>query len=228
MREIILDTETTGLDPKKGDRVIEICALEMVDGRLTGERFHHIIDPERDIPAEASAIHGLFNKHVAGQKRFAEIADDLLAFIGDCRFIAHNASFDVGFLNAELIACDRPPFTAAQVLDTLALAKRQFPGARLSLDALSQRFNIDLSVRKKHSALVDTQLLAEVYIELTGGKQRALGLTTEPVKPDVETTLVNQATRQHHPARLHQASADELVAHGNFIGKIKNALWLQG
>ncbi len=227
MREIILDTETTGLDPKKGDRVIEICALEMLDGRLTGERFHHILNPERDIPAEASAVHGLYAKDVAGKKRFAELADDMLAFIGDSMFIAHNAPFDVAFLNAELMACNLPPFASAQVIDTLALAKRQFPGARLSLDALCQRFSIDLSGRKKHSALIDTQLLAEVYIELTGGKQRALGLMTEPVNSSAGATPANQSARQHRPARQHQASADERAAHAAFIAKIKNPIWQQ-
>lgn len=227
MREIILDTETTGLDPKKGDRVIEICALEMIGGRLTGEMFHHLINPERDIPAAATAVHGILNRHVAGKKLFAELADDMLAFIGDCRFIAHNAPFDLGFLNAELTLCNRPSLSSAQVIDTLALAKRQFPGARLSLDALCQRFNIDLSTRTKHSALIDTQLLAEVYIELTGGKQRTLGLIVDAENHKVEVKAVARTVMPPRQARHSQASAEELAAHATFISKIKNPIWHQ-
>jgi DNA polymerase III subunit epsilon len=221
-REIILDTETTGLDPKRGDRVIELCALEMIDGRLTGEQFHKLINPERDIPIEATNVHGLTLADLAEAPLFGEIADAFLAFMGDSAMVAHNASFDHGFLNWELRNVGKDPIPQNKVIDTLAIAKVKFPGARLSLDALCNRFNIDLSARSKHSALIDTRLLADVYIELQGGKQRSLGLAAEGDESEAMPVLLSRAFR---PPRPHSASSAELEAHGAFTAKLKESLW---
>jgi DNA polymerase III subunit epsilon len=224
-REIILDTETTGLDPRRGDRVIELCALEMIDGRLTGEQFHKLINPERDIPSESTNVHGLTLADVADAPVFGEIADAFLAFMGDSPMVAHNASFDHGFLNWELRNVGKDPVPQNKVIDTLAIAKVKFPGARLSLDALCNRFNIDLSARSKHSALIDTRLLAEVYIELLGGKQRSLGLAAD-ADENTGTTPV-MLNRTYRAARRFNVDAAEMSAHETFVGKIKDALWLK-
>jgi DNA polymerase III subunit epsilon len=224
-REIILDTETTGLDPRRGDRVIELCALEMIDGRLTGEQFHKLINPERDIPIESTNVHGLTLADVADAPVFAEIADAFLAFMGDSAMVAHNASFDHGFLNWELRNVGKDPIPQNKVIDTLAIAKVKFPGARLSLDALCNRFNIDLSARTKHSALIDTKLLAEVYVELLGGKQRSLGLSADAEDDNGAAPVV--LNRSFRAARQFDIPADELAAHDSFIGKLKDALWLK-
>jgi DNA polymerase III subunit epsilon len=222
-REIILDTETTGMDPNRGDRVIELCALEMVGGVLTGAAFHKLIHPERDIPIEATNVHGLTLDDLAGKPLFGEIADSFLAFMGDSPMVAHNASFDVNFLNWELRNVGRPTIPQSKVIDTLAIARQKFPGARLSLDALCNRFAIDLSARTKHSALIDTKLLADVYIELLGGKQRSLGLAAEDA---AATSAPMQALdRPYRAPRAHSASAAELEAHSSFVGKLKDALW---
>jgi DNA polymerase III subunit epsilon len=224
-REIILDTETTGLDPRRGDRVIELCALEMIDGRLTGEQFHKLINPQRDIPIESTNVHGLTLADVADAPVFAEIADGFLAFMGDSAMVAHNASFDLGFLNWELRNVGKDPIPQNKVIDTLAIAKVKFPGARLSLDALCNRFNIDLSARTKHSALVDTKLLADVYIELLGGKQRNLGLAAgTDDESDTVPVVLNRSLRA---ARHFDVPPSELAAHDVFVGKIKDALWLR-
>jgi DNA polymerase III subunit epsilon len=224
-REIILDTETTGLDPRRGDRVIELCALEMVDGRLTGEQFHKLINPQRDIPIESTNVHGLTLVDVADAPVFAEIADSFLAFMGDSAMVAHNASFDHGFLNWELRNVGKDAIPQTKVIDTLAIAKVKFPGARLSLDALCNRFSIDLSARTKHSALIDTKLLAEVYIELLGGKQRSLGLSADA--DDESGTVPVVLNRSLRAARHFATPADELAAHNGFVAKIKDALWLK-
>jgi DNA polymerase III subunit epsilon len=221
-REIILDTETTGMSPNQGDRVIELCALEMIDGALTGEMFHRLIHPERDIPVEATRVHGLTLDDLVGKPVFGEIADGFLAFLGDSPMVAHNAPFDQGFLNWELRNVGRPIIPSTKVIDTLAIAKQKFPGARLSLDALCNRFNIDLSARSKHSALIDTTLLADVYIELQGGKQRSLGLASDGEDEAQAAIILNRPARA---PRAHTASAPELEAHGIFVATLKNALW---
>ncbi len=222
-REIILDTETTGMDPNRGDRVIEICALEMVDGMLTGALFHKLIHPERDIPIEATNVHGLTLDDLAGKPLFGEIADAFLAFMGESPMVAHNASFDLGFLNWELRNVGRPAIPQSKVIDTLAIARQKFPGARLSLDALCNRFEIDLSARTKHSALIDTKLLADVYIELLGGRQRSLGLAADA--PADNGVAVHVLNRPYRAPRPHGASAAELEAHGGFVAKLTDALW---
>ena len=176
MREIVLDTETTGLDPSDGHRIIEVCCLELDNHLPTGRVYHTLIHPERDIPEESIRVHGLTLEKLADAPRFDAIVDDLLAFMGESRLVIHNAEFDLKFLNAEFARLDRAPLPPARGIDTIALAKRRFPGARYSLDELCRRFNIDLSVRAKHGARIDSELLAQVYLELVGGRQARLQL----------------------------------------------------
>jgi DNA polymerase-3 subunit epsilon len=176
MREIVLDTETTGLDPGEGHRIIEVCCLELDNHLPTGRVYHTLIHPERDIPEESIRVHGIDLDRLEGAPKFAAIADDLLAFMGDSRLVIHNAEFDLKFLNAEFARMNREALPPARGIDTIALAKRRFPGARYSLDELCRRFNIDLSVRAKHGARVDSELLAQVYLELVGGRQARLQL----------------------------------------------------
>lgn len=222
-REIILDTETTGLRPEEGHRVIELCALEMRDGVLTGAQFHHLLDPERDIPPETTAVHGITDADVKGKPRFADIADAFIAFLGESSFVAHNAPFDRGFLNAELRNIGRAEIPASRSIDTVEIAKARFPGARLSLDALCNRFGIDLSARTKHSALVDTKLLAQVYVELLGGRQRSLGLAGNDER--AETVAATPLERRYREPRAHAPSEAELDSHAAFVARLKDPLW---
>lgn len=222
MRSVLFDTETTGLDPLSGDRVIEVAALELYNDLPTGNVFHQLIHPDRDIPPDATRIHGITIDKLARAPRFAAIADDMLAFFGDDPLVAHNASFDFGFLNAELARLKRPSLPRERMIDTLALAKVRFPGMPNSLDALCRRFNIDLSARTSHNALLDCKLLAEVYIELTGGRQRGLGLAgaEQGAMPVAQYAPVGART-----ARMIVPSADELAAHAAFVGRLKDAVW---
>ena len=174
IRTVLFDTETTGLDPLNGDRVIEIAALELLNDLPTGKHFHALIDPQRDIPSEASRVHGFTNGDLVGKPLFAEVAQPLADFFGDSKLIAHNAPFDFGFLDMEFDRAGLPPLGRDRMIDSMALAKIQFPGMPNSLDALCRRFSIDLSARTTHNALLDCKLLAEVYVELTGGRQRGL------------------------------------------------------
>ena len=176
-REIILDTETTGFDPKTGDRLVEIGCIEVVDFMPTGRSFHEYCDPLRDMPADAQKVHGLSIEFLTGKPRFEAIADKFLEFVGDSVVVAHNAAFDRSFVNFELAKCGRPALPEARWVDTLAMAKKRFPGMYNSLDALCKRYKISLESRDKHGALIDAHLLAEVYLELQGGKERALELT---------------------------------------------------
>ncbi|MGC8470535.1 MAG: DNA polymerase III subunit epsilon, partial [Acetobacteraceae bacterium] len=175
-RMVLFDTETTGLDPLEGHRVIEIAAIELVNDLPTGRQFHQLLDPGREVPAEASRIHGITTADLAGKPQFAAIADALLGFFADAPLIAHNAPFDFGFLDAELARIGRPALDRARMIDTLALAKARFPGLPNSLDALCRRFGIDLSERTTHNALLDCRLLAAVHLALQGGRQRGLSL----------------------------------------------------
>ena len=184
MREIVLDTETTGLDPAKGDRLVEIGAVEILDKMASGRSFHVLINPERDVPEEAFRVHGHSTESLKNKPIFSAIVEDFLAFIGDDPLVIHNAEFDTRFLNAELNALGRPSLAAGRIIDTLALARRKHPGAANSLDALCDRYRIDRSRRVKHGALMDAEILVEVYCELCGGRQRNLGLTTA-VKPTI-------------------------------------------
>lgn len=224
MRQIVLDTETTGLDPLTGDRVIEVAAVELFNLLPTGEAFHSVIDPERDIPAEASRIHGFTNGDVVGKPKFAAIAGQLLKFLGDADIIAHNAPFDFCFLDAELFRCQRPPLDRRRMIDSLAMAKVRFPGMPNNLDALCRRLGVDNSMRGNHNAVLDCQLLAQVYLEMMGGKQPGLELAA---KPAPRLVALDVAAVQHE-ARLITPSAEELAAHGVFLsGKVKEALWLK-
>jgi DNA polymerase-3 subunit epsilon len=224
MRQIVLDTETTGLDPLTGDRVIEVAAVELLNLLPTGEVFHSLIDPERDIPAEASRIHGFTNGDVAGKPKFAEIADAFLVFLGDSDIIAHNAPFDFGFLDAELFRCNRPTLDRSRMIDSLAMAKTRYPGMPNNLDALCRRLGVDNSMRGSHNAILDCQLLAQVYLEMMGGKQPGLELAAKSA-PRLVALDVEAVERT---AFLITPSAEALAAHEAFVSaKIKDALWLK-
>lgn len=221
-REIVLDTETTGLDPVGGDRVVEIGCLELVNHMPTGETFHVYINPQRDMPTAAFNVHGLSEDFLATQPLFAEVVSDFTDFIGDARLIAHNAPFDMGFLNAELERAGRSLIPMAQVTDTLALARKKFPGASNSLDALCRRFEIDNSKRTLHGALLDAELLAEVYLELVGGRQPGLTLAVNATK------TVTAAESVARPPRPHEPMPEELAAHEAFIREqVTDAMWLE-
>ena len=217
MREVVLDTETTGLDPAEGHRIIEIGCLELEGHVPTGRNWRSYLHPERDIPEDAMRIHGLTLETLANAPVFAAIADDLLAFLGEAPLIIHNAEFDLKFLNAELARIERPSIPALRAIDTIAIAKRRFPGARYSLDELSKRFAIDTSSRAKHGALIDAELLAQVYLELIGGRQVKLQLSPGDSADELETeTVIRVAQRRENmlPERL---SAAEREAHARFI-----------
>ncbi len=226
MREIIFDTETTGLDPQSGDRMVEIGCIEMVNRVVTGETFHAYFNPERDMPAAAEAVHGLSAIFLSDKPRFHERAEDLLAFIGDSPLVAHNAGFDFGFLNRELANCGREAVCKSRMIDTVALARVRHPGAKLSLDALCSRYGIDRSHRTRHGALLDSELLAQVYVELTGGRQIGLELAADRGEALLDTVVAVTRDRQFRPARNFAASDAELAAHAAFLESVKNPLWL--
>jgi DNA polymerase-3 subunit epsilon len=221
-RSVLFDTETTGLDPLNGDRVIEVAALELINDLPTGRHFHALIDPERDIPAEASRVHGMTSADLAGKPVFAAVAAELAAFFGDSKLIAHNAPFDFGFLDMEFGRAGLPPLARGRMIDTLALAKTRFPGMPNSLDALCRRFAIDLSARTTHNALLDCRLLAEVYVELTGGRQRGLSLAAQDSRGPV---TVYEHTGPRTPLLI-QPTETELAAHAAFLKRVKEPVWL--
>jgi len=225
MREIVFDTETTGLSPAGGDRMVEIGCVEMFNRVETGRHFHAYFNPERDMPFEAEAVHGLTNLFLSDKPRFAERADELLGFIEDSPLVAHNAGFDFGFLNHELERCGRMTVGMHRMVDTLTLARSRHPGAKHSLDALCMRFGIDRSHRVKHGALLDAQLLAQVYVELTGGRQIGLGLVAEAGGVSVAQSAGRVVVREPRPARPHFAAAEELERHRAFIARLVNPLW---
>jgi DNA polymerase-3 subunit epsilon len=223
MREIVLDTETTGLDPGQGHRIIEICCLELENHVPTDRVFHQLIHPERDIPEEAARVHGITIDKLEGAPFFAAIADEFLAFIGDSPLVIHNAEFDLKFLNAELGRLSKPLLVPGRGIDTIQLAKRRFPGARYSLDELCRRFSIDLSVRTLHSAKVDTELLAQVYLELLGGRQAHLQLAPWEGRESREIGTEKRAARQRPEALPSRLGADEREAHARFVAaELKN------
>lgn len=227
MREIIFDTETTGLNPASGDRMVEIGCIEMVGRVETGRTFHCYFNPDRAMPAEAQAVHGLSDIFLSDKPRFADKVDDLLDFIGDARLVAHNAGFDFGFLNAELERCGRAAVCYSRMVDTLALARTRHPGAKHSLDALCTRYGVDRSHRVLHGALLDAELLTHVYIELMGGRQIGLGLDMVAVA-DTLSVMTPAAAVALHPARppRHFApSADEVERHRRFIARMDAPLW---
>jgi DNA polymerase-3 subunit epsilon len=225
MREIVLDTETTGLDPEAGHKIIEIAAIELVNHLPTGRNFHRYLNPEREIAAEAQAIHGMKLADLADKPVFASIVAELLEFLGDARLVIHNAEFDVKFLNSELKALGFPAIPITRAVDTVQMARRKFPGAPASLDALCQRFSIDNAHRTLHGALLDAELLSEVYLELIGGRQAAMLL-----EAGTETGGLIMApimTRQRPPRTVtpHEPTAEELAAHAALLAKLKNPLW---
>lgn len=231
MREIIFDTETTGFDHQGDDRMVEIGCIEMVGRVMTGESYHCYFNPGRAMPAAAEAVHGLSDKFLSDKPSFAARADELLAFLGDSPLVAHNASFDFGFLNAELSRCGRDIIDMGRMVDTIAIARVRHPGAKLSLDALCTRYGIDRSHRVKHGALLDAELLAHLYIELTGGRQIDLGLSesaSDMAGADMMMAQPIQRSENFHPPRPHSANAEELARHQSFIASIKDALWLDG
>jgi len=233
MREIIFDTETTGLDPRTGDRMVEIGCIEMIGRVETGRTFHAFFNPERDMPSEAERVHGLSAAFLVTKPRFAEVADELLAFLGDAPLVAHNAGFDFGFLNNELEITGRAPVSLERMVDTVALARKRHPGAKLSLDALCTRYGIDRSHRVKHGALLDAELLAQVYVELNGGRQIGLSLTGSDSSAAAAAAANIPDAPWHRPTsdrprrepRPHVASPEELERHRAFIAGIDKAIW---
>ncbi|HVM37234.1 MAG TPA: DNA polymerase III subunit epsilon [Sphingomicrobium sp.] len=225
MREIVFDTETTGLSPASGDRMVEIGCVEMFNRVETGRHFHAYFNPGRPMPSEAEAVHGLSNAFLSDKPRFAETAEELLDFFEDSPLVAHNAGFDFGFLNHELQLCGRGTVCTSRMVDTLVLARTRHPGAKHSLDALCTRFGVDRSMRLKHGALLDAQLLAQVYIELTGGRQIGLGLVDDTPEMQAPRGSAGVTVREPRPPRPHFAAPEELERHRAFIAKLANPLW---
>lgn len=226
MREIVFDTETTGLDPKTGDRMVEIGCVELVNRVPTGATYHAYFNPDRDMPEQAEAVHGLSAAFLSDKPRFRDKCDELLAFIADSPLVAHNAGFDFGFLNNELDLCGLESVCLSRMVDTVAIAKRRHPGAKLSLDALCTRYGIDRSHRVKHGALLDAELLAQVYVELTGGRQIGLALAAGSADDTVVQIAAFVAReRPFRAPRPHCASAEELARHAAFVGRIEGAIW---
>lgn len=221
MREIVLDTETTGLNPMQGDRVVEIGCIELVNHVATDATFHCYLNPERAMPAEAAAIHGLTDDFLGNKPLFADVVDDLLDFLKDSPLVIHNASFDIGFLNAEFARVKVPGLPMDRAVDTLQIARRKFPGAQASLDALCRRFGIDNSARTKHGALLDAELLADVYLELIGGRQPDLALANV-AKVVEKAQRVERQTRQPRP---HAPTAQELARHAEMLALLDNPIW---
>lgn len=220
MREIVFDTETTGLSVAEGHRVVEIGMVELLNRMPTGRVFHKYINPEREMDAGAIRVHGITNERVANEPVFAGIVDEMLAFIADSPLVAHNASFDMTFLNYELGLLDKPPLTN-EVIDTLEMARTQFPGARASLDALCTRYEVDRSGRVFHGALLDANLLAEVYLHMTGGRQPGLELAVGDGEGGVEIFRATEAKAVRH----FDVPADELARHAAFVAKLDSGLW---
>lgn len=231
MREIIFDTETTGFDPQNGDRMVEIGCIEMIDRIETGQSFHCYYNPQRTMPKAAENVHGLSDVFLSDKKLFADGAAELLDFLGDAKLVAHNAQFDFNFLNAELLLCGFREISRFRMIDTLAIAKSKHPGAKLSLDALCSRYGIDRSHRVKHGALLDAELLSQLYIELTGGRQIGLGLAEDTKRQDaiasMRPTSRPAERKTFMAAREHQADAEELARHKIFIEGIENPLWTE-
>jgi DNA polymerase-3 subunit epsilon len=226
MREIVFDTETTGLSPERGDRLVEIGCVELVNRVETGRTFHAYFNPERPMPAEAEAVHGLSSLFLSDKPLFADRVHELIEFIGESPMVAHNATFDFGFINWELQSCGHAAVCTSRMIDTLAIARTRHPGAKHSLDALCTRYGIDRSHRVKHGALLDAQLLAQLYVELTGGRQIGFALKAEAA---IETIAVAAAQIiRHRPLRTprpHAASLEELARHSAFLSKLVDPLW---
>jgi DNA polymerase III subunit epsilon len=232
IREIIFDTETTGLDPKSGHRIVEIGCIEMINMIETGQTLHLYFNPERAMPPEAEAVHGLSERFLSDKPLFQSKIEEILKFIGDAQLVAHNARFDFGFINAEFAACGRPPLDPARMVDTLAMARTLHPGAKHSLDSLCVRYGIDRSRRVKHGALLDAELLAQLYVELRGGRQIGLGLAAQGIGaqsvPDMMhiSSRKNTNNRPFRAPRTFSASPQELERHAEFLGTLTHPLWV--
>lgn len=222
MREIVLDTETTGMDPVKGDKLVEIGCVELFNHLQTGKTYHVYINPERDIPPEATAVHGITDEFVKDKPVFGEVVGDFLDFIGDSKLIIHNAEFDMKFLNAELKTFGFPSLDNRRVLDTLKMAREKFPGSPANLDALCRRFGIDNSNRTLHGALLDSQLLAEVYLELLGGRQQGLAIGGETKQAGVVREALQKTYRE---PRAFNVPDEEKKAFDQMLEGLKNPLW---
>jgi DNA polymerase-3 subunit epsilon len=228
MREIVFDTETTGLSPLAGDRIVEIGCIELFNRVETGRHFHSYFNPDRPMPAGAEAVHGLSDVFLADKPRFHEVVEDLIEFLGECPLVAHNAGFDFGFLNHELNNCGRPLVCMTRMVDTLQLARARHPGAKHSLDALCTRYGVDRSLRIKHGALIDAQLLAQCYVELTGGRQIGFGLdgiVAETIDVDLIEAEPAPITIEVRPPRAHAPTEEELAAHAHFLASIADPIW---
>lgn len=223
VREIILDTETTGLSPQEGDRIVELGCVELINRMPTGRHFRKYINPERDVPAQATRIHGLTAEFLKDKPVFAEVVEDFLEFVGGADLVAHNAEFDMRFVNWELENLGRDPIAPTRVIDTLQMARSKYPGAQNSLDALCRRLGIDNSNRSLHGALLDAQLLAEVYLELTGGRQGGFELETN--QTDRRREIRDKKAR---PLRSFAPSESELRTHKDFLKSLKNPIWESG
>ena len=223
MREIVLDTETTGLNPRTGDRLVEIGCVELDNHVPTGNTYHQYVDPERDMPDEAFAVHGLSEAFLAKHPIFSEVVDGFLEFIGDSDLVIHNASFDMGFINSELNRIGRPAVDFTRAIDTVQIARSKYPGAQASLDALCRRFEIDLSARTKHGALLDAELLADVYLELVGGRQPRFELAAE--RNAAAANTIETRNVPGHPPRPHAATESERAAHDELMQQITDPVW---
>ena len=221
MREVVVDTETTGLDPAEGHRIVEIGCLELVNHVPTGREYQTYLNPDRDMPSGAFEVHGLSAAFLADKSRFAEVADAFLDFIGDDKLVIHNAGFDLGFINAELGRIERPPLPRSRAIDTVEIARRKFPGAPGNLDALCRRFAIDATARSRHGALLDAGLLASVYLALIGGRQPGLGLAARAAAAATAEVAATAA----RPPRPHAPTDAETAAHAAFVDGLKDPIW---
>ncbi len=222
-REIVLDTETTGFEPSQGHRLVEIGCLELINSVPSGRVFHTYINPERDVPQEAFAVHGLSHDFLKDHPPFKDVAPLFMDFIQEDPLVIHNAKFDMKFLNAELKWLSFPEIPFSRSIDTLIMARQKFPGSPASLDALCKRFNVDISSREKHGALIDAELLAQVYLELIGGKQPGLTLAfSRETNPEKEIQTQEKKIREQRHFKLHE---DELSAHESLVSQLKNPLW---
>ena len=227
MREIVLDTETTGLDPKSGDRIVEIGAIELFNHMPTGKFFHEYLNPEKKMPQDAFAVHGLSDDFLKGKPFFRQIMENFTKFIGESKMVIHNAAFDMKFLNAELLKAGGRPYPLDQAIDTLTIARKKFPGAQNSLDALCRRFSIDNSVREKHGALLDSELLSDVYLELIGGRQPDLILEQQPKDFDLNSPEKPRGLQRERDTQLNTLiTEEEELAHNKFVAALgEDSIW---
>ena len=226
VREIVFDTETTGMDPETGDKLVEIGAVELINHIPTGVTFHRYINPQRDVPEEVVKVHGLTEEFLKDYPIFKDIADDFIEFVGDDGIlVAHNSKFDMSFINNELSLINKNTYKDDRVIDTLEIARNMFPGSRHTLDALCKRFNIDNSKRTKHGALLDAELLAEVYLQMLGGDEPDMDLKAKTVEKKENKTV--NVKRKYREPRIFYLSEEEINKHNEFLGKIKNPIWNQ-